>query len=242
MICGSRIDHKDGESATNHTAYWYVNGSKLKEKMYIRYDAQFNSSSADAFGNKRSIWYRRGISVYLTVVKASVDVENNGKTIFNSKKQLTIYDTGYYGLHTKQSYDEIALDEYTEYMANDYLFVFDFSVNLREKDDGYQEIYLYNQNNTTSKTVSIQKAIEIGLVGGTVIEHVRGKKSTESKNYTFTFCINGNEVNKSMFVRYDAFGSDSDTWYRENINVTLRIFKVPQVSLDDTVYNSYETY
>lgn len=242
MICGSRIDHKDGESATDHTAYWYVNGNKLKEKMYIRYDAQFNSSSSDALGNKKSIWYRRGISVNLTVAKASVDIENNDKIVFNNDKQFTIYDTGYYGLHPKQSYDEIALDEYTKYMDSEYLFVFDFSVKLKEKDDGYQEIYLYNENNTSSKTISTPKAIEYGLVAGTVIEHVRGKKSTESKTYAFTFCVNGTEINNSMFVRYDAFGSDSDTWYRENITVKLRIFKVPQFSLDETVYNSYETY
>lgn len=234
MVCGSTILHSGGSAAADHKIYWYVKGNEVRNAMYIRYDAS---------GNNADTWYRRGIKVLLSISKASTEVADNGKIVLNDSTEKAVYDSGGYGLHPKQSYDEIDLSKYSDYMGNGYLFVFDFSVNLREKDDGYQEVYLYNNNGTSSKIETVKNAINnYGLVSGKVIEHERGKKLTDSRKYDFTFYVNGLNIRENMFVRYDAFGDDGDTWYRENIKVTLRIFKVPDCEIDNSVANAYETY
>ena len=111
--------------------------------MYVRYGAQ---------GENEDTWYRNSIKIDLAITSSALQtvfspVYNflpTNKVILENENQYTIDATGYYGLIARD-HEKLNLAAYTEYMTKDYLFLLDVSIDLKEKDDGYQEIFLYNK-------------------------------------------------------------------------------------------------
>lgn len=112
------------------------------------------------------------------------------------------------------------------FMSNEYKFIFNVTVNIAEKDDGYQEIYLYTESKKYSGTnYSEAEAINYGMIAGEIIEHGPGKKDTESYDHSFSWEVSGNRCRNTMYIRYDAHGNDSDTWYRNNLKIVVQVVK-----------------
>lgn len=236
MICGSVISHGGGSAAADHYDVWYVRGDQIKDTMYIRYDAH---------GDGDDTWYRRAIKVDLTIVTSTTDILHNNEEILFNDNNYTIGQTGYYGLAPGRGHEELDLSDYIDYMNEGYLFLFDVSIDLSEKDDGYQEIYLYNKDSSTSSEVSLAKAREYGLLTGKMLEHGRGQKLTSSQNYNFVLTTTGDNIDselKKLYIHYDAWGDDTDTWYKEKIKVTLTIVKIPDFIDDSTVTEAYKKF
>ena len=236
MICGSVISHGGGSAASDHCDVWYVRGDQIKDTMYIRYDAH---------GDGDDTWYRRAIKVDLTIVTSTTDISHNNEEILFDENNRTIGHKGYYGLEPSRGHEDLNLSNYTNYMNEGYLFLFDVSIVLSEKDDGYQEIYLYNKDSTNSSDASLAKAREYGLLTGKMLEHGRGQKLTSSQSYNFVLTTTGDNIDselKKLYIRYDAWGDDTDTWYKEKIKVTLTIVKIPDFVDDSTVTEAYKKF
>ena len=213
----------------SHYINWYIQGSELAETVYLRYDAH---------GNGDDTWYRNYLNVNLKIVEAT-DLPDEA-TVCKNSNQITVTDTGYLGLAARD-HDQIDLTDYTRYMRERYVFVFNVGLNMHEKDDGYQEIYLYNSyDKTTSSEYSVEQAKrDFGLVCGTQLEHSPSKQDSTKKDYHFRWVTSGSNIKSPMFIRYDAWGNDNDTWYKNSIEVKLRIFQVPTVNvhIDDMVHD-----
>lgn len=224
LVRGSIMTHSSG--AYNHYISWTVRGDELEDIMYIRYDAQ---------GNDEDDWYKNSIFVGLTIVSESKELPLE-QTVLKNTNQIIIKDDGVFGLSAR-SFDHLLLTSYSEYMTSQYIFVFDVTINMHEVDDGYQEIYLYNKYDVTTSSTSkdISYAREHGLVYGTLLEHDRGNTNTSPKNYNFNWVISGNKICDDMYIRYDAYGNDNDTWYKNSITIALKIFYAPPFETDTSV-------
>ena len=160
--------------------------------------------------------------------------------ILFSTGQISVNDSGAYGLNdSSATRDIIDLSSYRSYFNDDNLFCFYVTVNLNEKNDGYQDIYLYDNNSTTSSIVNFSSAYhDYGLVDGVVIEHGPGKKDTSAKDYSFVWYVKGSDVKDKMYVRYDSYGTKEDSWVRNFIKIDLLITREKQVDKVQVLNNS----
>ena len=243
MICGTVISHKYDSTSDNHYLTWYVSGDKIKDTMYIRYDAH---------GENEDTWYRNSIKIDLTITSSTLQTVFSpvykflptNEVVLENNNQYTITHTGAYGLMPRD-HEKIDLKNYADYMTKDYLFLFDVSIDLKETDDGYQEIFLYNKhsmNSNNSSITTINKAREYGLLAGKMLNH--GKDKIEgTKNYNFAFTTTGDNIDidlKTLYIYYDAWGEDKDTWIKENIKVSLTIVKIPEFKNCECIVGEYE--
>ena len=220
LIRGSIMTHDSG--AYDHYIYWNVRGDEIKDTMYIRYDAQ---------GKNEDDWYKNSILVGLTIISESKELPSE-QTVLNNSTTITVTDSGVYGLAAR-SHEQILLSSYSEYMTKDYIFVFDVTINISEKNDGYQEVYLYNKYDvTTSSDKDISYAREHGLIFGRLLEHGPGQLKTTPEDHNFNWVITGNNVKEKMYIRYDAYGTKDDTWFKNSIKVTLKVFHAPSFDND----------
>lgn len=122
-----------------------------------------------------------------------------------------------------QSSDTINLMEFEistdELKNNNYkTLVLIFRVDIKEKDDGYQELFVYTDENTQ-------------LVGGiTKFEHGPGKTNKNYTTYEFYAEIDVNSIiNNTLTVRYGANGWFADDWYNKNFGFQLCASKATRV-------------
>ena len=95
---------------------------------------------------------------------------------------------------------------------------FKLSMTVYEKDDGYQDIFLFNKLGNTNSD----------LVDSLQFEHGKGKKDTTSwvhgEKELFFDNISIDEFVDCFVLRYGASGKNEDTWYNSGVQVRL-IFK-----------------
>lgn len=224
LIRGSIMTHESG--AYDHHIYWDVSGDELKNctNAYIRYDASGNGSDS---------WNKNAISVDVTIIKKidSLNIEE-----ISLDQEITVTDTGVFGLAARD-HDQIDLSKYSNYMNSDYVFMFDVTLNMSEKNDGYQEIYLYNKFDVTTSDdkKTIAYAREHGLVWATNLVLSPSKIETTATNNYFSWAITGNNIANTMYIRYDAHGDNADTWYKHSMTITLKIFYAPAYTPDESV-------
>lgn len=116
----------------------------------------------------------------------------------------TITDSGRF----KQPYDKthpmfFLSNHYNEF---EYIKVV-ITLTAWEKDDGYQWLFLYDGEESSSNCLWELK-----------FEHYPGQKSGTKKTYTFEKLFERDKLNtETICVRYGASGSGSDTWYNEQV-------------------------
>ena len=154
-------------------------------------------------------------------------------TVCSNKNQLNIVASGNYfhdnatdwGLSHEA--DKIDLTKYSEYMTDKYLWTFNISVKIKEINDGYQEIYLYNRlvkkgSVSSSDTFSKNDAVENGMIGYEQnINH--STRGDDHFTYSIPFEVLGSNCREEMYVRYGTHGQFSDEWAKESITVTITI-------------------
>ena len=132
--------------------------------------------------------------------------------VYTRATEYTITDSGRFN----QPLDRITTSDYTyspTEMKNNYMYVkITLQITIREINDGYQHIFIYNgvESNST-------------LLGSKQIEHGSGVKDTTYKIYTVIF----ENISLSSFstndivVRFGASGSSNDNWHNKNLSITL---------------------
>ncbi len=85
------------------------------------------------------------------------------------------------------------------------------NIDIWEKNDGYQNIYIYNKLNNGI------------LLYETEIEHGRNKTDTTPKTYSFEFTINLSDLtsDNGFYIMYSARGFSNDDWLNSNLKVNI---------------------
>lgn len=126
--------------------------------------------------------------------------------------EVTITDSGV----MKQHYDQLWVgfssgNLYSELKAIgiNYLAI-TFKINMWEVDDGYQDIYIYNEHDTA-------------ILWQTTIEHGGNKKYTTPGVHCFQIYIPIDSIKEYNFlkIRYSAHGKNADTWKNDRIYYEL---------------------
>ncbi|MBQ8425324.1 MAG: hypothetical protein IJX17_04820 [Clostridia bacterium] len=220
LIEGAKI--KVDSQKKEYIVRFYIKGDNIKNTMYLYYSKENDKKC-----------YKHSINVDLIIVEEkTINTE-----FYKNDDKYEIKQNGYFGLEYR-SYDTLDLSSYQDKIDSKYLFNFNISINLNEKNDGYQEIYLYNEYNQTSKEKNQNQAIELGLIDEMIIEHNPGKTDKNAEDYNFNWSITGDKIidKNKLYIRYDAYGNDNDTWERNSINIELRIY---QINVPNYYYDDY---
>lgn len=141
------------------------------------------------------------------------------------------------------------------YIANNYKFVVDLSkldldyiaaqeknilleieLYIKEKNDGYQEIYVYN-GNVDKYMVAKGKVKPVAQLE---IEHNVGNLDTTYKKYVLRAVISPGVIERNaLWIAFDAHGKDNDTWFAKDIKVSLSMTSEKEYPLGD-VTNKYQ--
>ncbi len=104
------------------------------------------------------------------------------------------------------------------------------SMEIKEKDDGYQHIYFYSDTNCVAdssvnsyvdKYVFGENPNDPSLVYAKDYEHGEGEKNTNWETVTFSAPIQINLLKKDIYMRYGASGKGDNDWVNKNIVVTV---------------------
>lgn len=127
------------------------------------------------------------------------------------------YGAGYIANNKVLSIDISELDlDYIEKSGCSVEIIIDLSI--KEQDDGYQEIYVYN--------AGVDKnAVQRGqgkAIASIEVEHGVGKVNKNYQKYRLTAVVSRGSINGDrMWIAFDSWGRDEDTWYAKDITVTL---------------------
>ncbi len=89
---------------------------------------------------------------------------------------------------------------------------------IKEVDDGYQEIYLYNAG-VNAKTVQAGQGKPIAQIE---IEHGVGIVNNNYSKYCLTAVISPDLITEDeLWIAFDSWGDGDDTWYAKDISITL---------------------
>ena len=131
---------------------------------------------------------------------------------YRNNRTFTITDSP----ASENSYDKITLKDICNNVSD--LIEYNYStitvlinIDVWEKDDGYQKIYIYNKLNNGI------------LLYETEIEHGRNKTDTTPKTYSFEFTINLSDLtsDNGFYIMYSARGFASDDWLNSNLKVNI---------------------
>ncbi len=160
-------------------------------------------------------------------VNALSSNENEQTYLYVRSTEYTISDSGRFN----QPLDRITTSDYNYsplQMKNNYMYItIKVEINIKEIDDGYQYIFLYNgvESNST-------------LLGTKEIEHGSGKLNETYQKYSFEF----SKIPLSSFatddivLRYGASGTNDDNWVNSNLHISIEYLQ----SVNSSYNNSNE--
>ncbi len=143
-----------------------------------------------------------------TVVNQNLTLEANwtykSVSYTSSDREDKIHDDGEW---TK---DWIDISQLNVFLNAGYKLSFYIEVDLKEKNDGYQELYLCNADGTH-------------LGGKDAYEHGGSSKNTSWGTARFTVTLYGNQCTSTMTMRYGAHGNLEDDWYLGQCRITVTV-------------------
>jgi len=199
----------EGASNSLNVTTYNIESSTFNLLNIYRSDYNFLGWYSDSnFGTRVTKIYTGTVGNKTLYAKWQLDVDYTRTT------QYTITDSGRFN----QNYDIIDLDSVASMSvsalkAKGYSTItLTFSIEIWEKDDGYQHIYIYDGYGS-SYTMFYQKDIE----------HVAGSKSSTHITYTFSYTMNLDDFDDGnrLYILYGAHGNFADTWYNTNLTVRL---------------------
>jgi hypothetical protein len=129
----------------------------------------------------------------------------------------TINDTGRF-VHNKR--DIINLNKWSSLYNEAYLFNRGIrnvriliTITVKEVWDGYQYIFLYNNDGTESTSGS--------ALGEIMFEHGPGSIKTQEETYHFEFDVPLSSIGNDFVIRYGASGAGWDDWKNWDLKVSL---------------------
>ncbi len=145
--------------------------------------------------------------------------------VLHSTTQKTITDIGGWGLEQPSKDDVFYLSDFSSYFTNEYVFVFDVVVNLKEKDDGYQEVFLYNKQEYIKDSADRFTRAQVENLYGLVAGDSGIESGSGAYDHELRWEVDGSKCADKMYVRYDAHGKYDDHWYRNSILITVTVQK-----------------
>lgn len=152
---------------------------------------------------------------------------------------VKITDSGRWNQHYDRAYASATSISLTNHTIYKYVkFVID--IEIWEKDDGYQYLFLYDK----------YSKVNDDKLWGVEIEHVRGKQSSAHHTYHFEFYIeiknsdwtkddsNNYSYFKEFYLLYGADGKKADDWYNTNLKIqTYFCVEEGESSPNPTIWN-----
>lgn len=150
------------------------------------------------------------------------DIKPTVSVVLENSERKLITERGGWGLEQPQKDDVLDLSEFSEFLTEDYILRFEVTLNVKEKDNGYQEAYLYDRQiyveGSAGEYEREQVEAEFGLLAGGSFE-----SGSSAQDHQFTWEIDGDRCAETMYIRYDAHGDYDDDWYRNSISVTVSV-------------------
>lgn len=106
--------------------------------------------------------------------------------------------------------DYFDISEFSSYFNDSYTLTFTIRVYMKEINDGYQEFYLANSNNTKV---------------GSKTNHSLSNDKDKAWTKEMVFAVDGSKCTDEMHMIYGAHGEGSDDWIRYKIEVSLTVTK-----------------
>ena len=139
--------------------------------------------------------------------------EELGEDVIDISKLEVIYDPAPFKqaiVDTGFVYEEFNINELSNYMTGEYNLVFEVQIMISEKNDGYQEIHLYNKNGTW-------------LAGLSDYTHGGNDADDTILGVTLKWRISGNNCTDIMKLGYTAHGLGADVWYKHDVKVIVTV-------------------
>lgn len=200
-----------------YTYYSIIDDRSLTEELSYTAGDTFQSDAVELLALDTSVL--EGIDLYARNYPLL-----NAETTYENNTRKTVYDDGKYGFEQQSTQEKLDLSPLKNYLTSDYHIVFSLVVGIEEKNDGYQEVLLYNRDpgySSNSEDFVYVNAVSAGLVGYSY--DIDSGKGAYEKELTFT--VSGDKCREKMFLRYDANGEEEDTWYRNFVRITIRAEK-----------------
>ncbi len=159
----------------------------------------------------------------------------NSSQAFTRTEEEKITDSG----REKQPYDKITITNLDKYQELGYTKIkVSISIDISEKNDGYQHIFLYN-NLDNLQNPFVNELYVLKDVNGNECkvkyDHGGDGVTTTYKTYNFettisianiiSFNDSTSSTDYNLYVSYGASGEDEDTWYNKNLKVKITFEK-----------------
>lgn len=157
----------------------------------------------------------------------TLESRSSSYTITDSDPYATSYDSILIGL---EMYDTLKDD--LNAIGIEYL-VIEFKIAIKEVDNGYQEIMVYDGLSSTSNL----------LWSVTDIEHTAGTVNTSTEYYIYRLVFEIEDLPDvdRLYIRYGAHGNGGDTWVTEDFRADV-MYVVTMTDCYDDVKEFYYTH
>lgn len=148
-------------------------------------------------------------------------------TVKDNYGDYNAYGAGYIANNNFLRVDISQLDlDYIKNCNNNIELKIELSV--KEVDDGYQEVYVYNAGVNKNR---VQKGMD-KPIASIELEHGVGEKNTTYAKYCLSAVISPESfTNDELWIAFDAWGKNEDTWKAKDITVTLTKTAKAQITM-----------
>jgi hypothetical protein len=213
MIDGVSTISYGGEIKSTSPGYediqFVVPGDRVAELMYLKYDAN---------GKNDDDWELRGLVVEVNAIDAV--------TLADDQTEKTIVDDGVFGLHSANTENVTFLDlsSIETQLTSENTFTILVELTMRQVNKGYQQMILYGNepSRTNSDDIDEQEAIDnYGMI--TYVDFIYSVYDLDTTLTTIyiTFEVTGDQLQDTMYLRYDAYGDYDDTWIVDTAKVFM---------------------
>lgn len=149
--------------------------------------------------------------------KIEVDFDNKEFSVQDKYGDYDAYGAGYVANGNCLKIDISKLDlDYIKNLGHNIEITIELSI--KEIDDGYQEIYLYNAG-VNAKDVQKGRA---SMIASVIVEHGAGKLNSNYQKYRLKAVVPPDSITKKeLWIAFDAYGKHDDDWKVKDISVAL---------------------
>ena len=230
LLAYKEIEHSSGalnKSFQDYTInFSNISLTTLKSNdIVIRYGA--SGDNGDTWVNKNLC-----VSFYYTGMYSESIKDTSGTKIYDyiRNSEYTIDDNGRFC----QPLDRITTSDYINaplnlVNSNKYLSI-GIYIDIKEINDGYQSLFLYNGTETYSKLIAEYR-----------FNHYAGETNTTYKTYNIIFENIPIEFlySNDIVIRYGGSGIDDDNWKNKNLKVTFLYNNTNQIITPGITYNEH---
>ena len=156
---------------------------------------------------------------WITVEEKTYSVRSDSATITDSGRHKQRMDIVY----LSSDFDWIGM-EFAGYKT----IKITVTLDIMEKDDGYQHVFLYSDTDCVSSFDKFSTGLfgstpnDPSLLAGYTFEHGGSTKNTNWGNHSFSATINVSQMKDDLYIRYGASGKLGDDWCNRYVTVKVK--------------------